>query len=202
MSQSADDSSSGSVSKTSNTAPPKKSFFQRKHQIIGFHKASAPDVYKQRALFHRKQPRARQKALGFRRGRQAVDDDVCLRQKFIRFVHGVSIRKPRGQCFTSCAPDARDLRAERGQPPRNICAEVSHAEDERALSADCTALRVLLPDMRLLLAPIDRQRAIKRDDTAQHILGNDRSERAGNIAERNACRESAPCAHICPRLPR
>ena len=29
-----------------------KVLFQRKHQIIGFHKASAPDVYKQRALFH------------------------------------------------------------------------------------------------------------------------------------------------------
>ena len=117
-----------------------------------FTKLPRPTFTSSAPFFHRKQPRARQKALGFRRGRQAVDDDVCLRQKFIRFVHGVSIRKPRGQCFTSCAPDARDLRAERGQPPRNICAEVSHAEDERALSADCTALRVLLPDMRLLLA--------------------------------------------------
>ena len=37
--------------------------------------------------------------------------------------------------------------------------------------------------MRFLVAPIGRQRPVKRDDRTQHVLGNYRSERAGDIAE-------------------
>ena len=37
--------------------------------------------------------------------------------------------------------------------------------------------------MRFLVAPIGRQRPVKRDDRTQHELGNYRPERAGDIAE-------------------
>ena len=157
--------------------------FESEHEVLVPDEAPAPDVHKERALFHRKQPRPRHKTDGFRRGRQAVHHDIGFWQQFVEKFHRIRLGEARGKARLLCPLHARDPCAEGLHAPRDVPAEVAHAKDQRALSANRPRRFPLLPNMRFLVAPIGRQRPVKRDDRTQHELGNHRPERAGDVAE-------------------
>ena len=164
--------------------------FESEHEVLVPDEAPAPDVYKEHARLHRKQPRPCHKAGCLWRGRQAIDHDIGLWQKSIQRVQRMRLVKAcRNICLFRPA-HTRNPRAEGLHAPRDVSAEVAHAKDQRALSANRPGRFPLLPNMRFLVAPIGRQRPVKRNNRAQHVLGNYRPERAGDVAERHTLRKA------------